>query len=73
MTMPTDRSLPVTVPDAGYELCYECDGERLCLFCHGKGRLSDGERCYQCAFTGRCIVCNGDGQLVAGTKASLRP
>jgi hypothetical protein len=72
MTMPNDdRSLPVTTPDEGYELCYECRGDRLCWSCEGAGVRSSGERCLQCAGRGICIVCNGDGQLPAGTKDSL--
>ena len=69
--MANDRNAPVTTPDEGYELCYECDGERRCWSCMGKAVRSNGERCFQCVGTGRCIVCNGEGQLPEGTKASL--
>jgi len=67
----SDRSKPLTQPDAGYELCYECDGSRLCWSCNGKGRLGDGERCYTCVGRGLCIVCNGDGELLLGAKAEV--
>jgi hypothetical protein len=71
MMMPNDdRSVPVTTPDEGCELCYECRGDRLCWGCAGTGQMLSGERCYQCAGTGLCIVCSGDGQLPAGTKDS---
>jgi len=66
----SDRSKPLTVPDAGYELCYECDGSRLCWSCKGTGRI-DGERCGHCVGRGLCIVCNGDGELPAGTEAEI--
>src|SRR5215468_12494295 len=66
-----DRSAPLTTPDAGYELCYECEGKRVCWSCHGAGRRRNGDICNTCAGRGLCIVCNGDGQLPAGTEASV--
>jgi hypothetical protein len=66
-----DRSAPVTTPDPGYELCYECEGKRLCWSCHGEGRRRSGDVCNTCAGRGLCLVCNGDGQLPAGTEASV--
>jgi hypothetical protein len=62
---------PVTAPDFGMELCYECEGKRICWACDGQGAMSDGKRCFTCAGRGWCIVCNGAGQLREGTKASL--
>jgi hypothetical protein len=66
-----DRSAPVTTPDPGHELCYECEGKRLCWSCCGEGRRSNGDVCHTCASRGLCLVCNGDGQLPAGTEASV--
>ena len=71
--MNDDRSVPVTTPDEGYQLCYECGGNRLCRTCEGKGLLSDGEECYHCGRAGICIVCNGDGQFPKETKAGSDP
>lgn len=55
------------VPLPSHELCYECDGERVCWSCRGAGRMSDGERCNSCTGRGRCIVCDGEGELPAGS------
>ncbi len=64
---------PVAVPDEGFELCYECDGKRVCWSCHGAGQRRNGERCHTCAGRGLCIVCNGAGQLPLGTDAATSP
>ncbi len=60
--------VPITTPDPGCELCYECDGKCVCWSCGGAGKRSSGTRCNTCAGTGRCIVCNGDGQLPIGAR-----
>ena len=63
-------SPPLTTPDPGFEVCYECDGYRVCWACGGEGKMLDGSRCHTCAGRGSCIVCNGAGQLPLGTAAS---
>lgn len=62
---------PITTPPAGEELCYECDGKRVCWSCHGRGARLSGARCGQCVGRGWCIVCNGAGTLPEGTEASV--
>jgi hypothetical protein len=69
----SDLTKPLTQADSGYELCYECDGSRLCWSCRGAGRRSNGDRCNTCAGRGLCLVCNGGGELPIGTKARLSP
>ena len=62
---------PITIADEDCELCYECDGARVCWSCHGVGTRANGSRCNTCVGRGLCLVCNGDGQLPAGTRAKL--
>ncbi len=69
----TERGTPLTTPEPGYELCYECDGRRVCWLCHGKQILPSGERCGECVGRGLCIVCGGAGQLSAGSRARYAP
>ena len=66
--MQSDNPEPVTVPSAGYELCYECDGKRICIYCRGRGQLANGNQCSTCHGDGRCIVCNGAGELPEGSE-----
>lgn len=56
----------IVTPDAGMELCYECDGEGVCLYCRGAG-VENAKRCI--AGGGECIVCAGAGQLSIGSEA----
>lgn len=62
---------PVTTPEDGFELCYECDGLRTCLTCLGNGKYRDGTRCGTCGGSGWCYVCQGSGELRLGTLARL--
>lgn len=64
---------PIVSPDPGYELCYECDGDRLCWSCRGSGTRKDGRQCSDCTGRGLCIVCDGEGQLVVGSRAKYAP
>jgi hypothetical protein len=57
-------------PEPGMELCYECEGERVCIMCQGTGTLG-GRRCVSCGGARRCIVCRGAGQLPMGTYKRL--
>ena len=41
--MQSDTPEPVTAPSPGYELCYECDGKRICIYCRGRGKLTNGK------------------------------
>lgn len=66
-----DANSPILNPDEGYELCYECDGKRVCWLCHGDQVLPNGERCGQCTGRGWCIVCGGAGQLRKVAPAGL--
>lgn len=66
--MQRDNPEPITVPAAGYELCYECEGKRICLYCRGHGELANGTRCSTCHGDARCIVCNGAGELPEGSE-----
>jgi len=61
----------LTTPDPGHELCYECDGNRNCWSCAGKGQRANGQPCGECMGQGRCIICSGDGQLPVGSKAAV--
>lgn len=68
----TEQPTPITTPEAGYELCYECDGKRVCWLCHGDQVLPNGERCGQCTGRGWCIVCGGAGELrIEGGRTPL--
>ena len=58
----TQEPDPVTTPSPGYEVCYECRGERVCLVCRGAKTLA-GKRCANCSGQGVCIVCEGEGQI----------
>lgn len=66
--MPTEQPEPLITPAPGYELCYECDGKRFCIFCRGRGVLANGSRCNTCYGDGKCIVCNGAGELTIGSE-----
>jgi len=61
---------PVVDPGPGFELCYECDGSRVCWSCEGAGRHGD-ERCNSCHGDGKCFVCLAVGRLEEGAKAAL--
>ena len=54
------------VPGEGFDLCYECRGDRTCLVCDGSGEGLGGSRCPMCHGSRWCIVCRGSGQLPAG-------
>jgi RecJ-like exonuclease len=69
--MQSDTPEPVTAPSPGYELCYECDGKRICIYCRGRGKLTNGKRCSTCYGDGKCIVCNGAGELPEGTEKAV--
>ena len=67
MTMAIEKPEPVTMHAPGNELCYECDGTRICIYCRGRGEVAGGRRCSTCTGDGRCIVCNGSGELLRGS------
>jgi hypothetical protein len=67
------KPAPLTTPDNGYEICYECDGKRVCWSCGGAGVRDSGRRCNTCTGSGWCIVCGGAGQLQAGARAKYGP
>jgi len=71
MNNKTTDCAPVTSPDSGQEICYECEGKRVCWSCNGAGTRRNGEICFQCGGSGRCIVCAGSGQVPHGTAARL--
>ena len=62
---------PLTAPSPGHELCYQCGGMRICIFCHGTGALVDGRRCSECWGDSWCVACGGAGELPAGTAQRL--
>ena len=68
--MQAEKLEPVTTPGPGAELCYECDGKRICIYCRGRGKLSNGNQCSTCHGDGRCIVCDGAGELPIGSEKS---
>ena len=71
LIMNDDRALPITEPDEGFELCYECKGKRICWVCEGTGVDARGRRCISCGYTGHCIVGRGAGQHPLGTEARV--
>lgn len=62
---------PISTPGPGLEICYECEGSRLCWACQGDGKLINGQQCHTCAGRGACMVCNGVGQLPSGTGRAV--
>ncbi|MFD9452453.1 hypothetical protein ACFWBC_05080 [Streptomyces sp. NPDC059985] len=57
--------------DAGYVLCYECDGLGWCSSCYGRTWVPDAERgrrrCSECHEERFCPICRGAGQKYAST------
>jgi hypothetical protein len=68
--MTDDDFKPVTTPDPGMEICYECRGKRRCWACDGRGRMNDDSLCLTCGGGRVCAVCSGNGQLPLGTDAA---
>lgn len=60
----------MAAPFAGYEWCYECDGDGTCIICWGTRYVND-RLCTYCNGSARCIVCRGEGQLPLGSKAEV--
>ena len=52
---------PLTKPQQGFELCYDCDGSKLCLWCRGSGQINK-KRCNSCFGAGWCSICGGAGE-----------
>ncbi len=52
---------PLKEPREGFELCYDCDGSKACLWCGGDGNVGD-KRCQCCNGGGWCSVCGGLGE-----------
>lgn len=70
--MPSAQLEPVVTPAPGDEICYECDGKRICIWCSGRGELANGKRCGTCYGDGLCIVCRGVGELPEGTEKAAK-
>jgi hypothetical protein len=62
---------PVTDPGPEAELCYECDGKRVCWACGGAG-VSEQRPCGWCAAERWCIVCRGKGVLPEGAHVRAK-
>jgi hypothetical protein len=69
--VPLPPQEPVTDAGAGQELCYECDGKRVCWACGGAGTLKD-RSCGYCAGERWCIVCRGKGTVPEGAHVRAK-
>jgi hypothetical protein len=59
MTERTSR----TKADPGFILCYDCEGDGLCLVCNGSGQVVANASCWHCGGRKVCGVCRGGGQV----------
>jgi len=46
----------------GFQECFECDGDGVCIVCGGEG-VRGGAGCRYCNGRRVCSTCNGAGQI----------
>jgi hypothetical protein len=51
----------------GYQECFECDGDGVCIVCHGEG-MRKGATCSYCNGRRLCTTCKGAGQIPATSR-----
>lgn len=50
--------------DGGYFICTACDGDAICVYCHGDGTFpGDSRTCKYCHGDGICHHCDGKGYI----------
>lgn len=56
----------IEVSETDYIDCLDCDGDGVCSYCGGKGKVTAGYAswgCTICKRSGKCATCGGSGQL----------
>jgi hypothetical protein len=62
---PLPAQAPIVHARPGAELCYQCDGRRICWLCAGAGTFAE-DVCGECRGDQWCITCRGAGELPEG-------